>query len=373
MKPVLLLGGFLPGQSLWSIERGFAHLGCRVHYLPTRGCIVSHRERDVLLAQEEADIVPEPGEWSLPHASDAEFQDALCAAIEQHRPALLLWWFSKDDRPPGLIAYLREQYPWCKTVTHTQDDPWDLRRHPEFSREFEYAVTCCQESVAEYRQQGVEAIVLYPPPAISLHGVARPAPGETCDFSLTVLSNYAREGGGAEAYLQSSDPVDRITHPIPFPDQRLLRSELVAALKDLGRMHIYGGLGHGTFAGIPRSAYRGFRTYAELPGVYAAAKININHHNSPASRGYLNQRDTAIAGSGGFMLTDYVEGIEEVFELGVEIDTWKTREELEEKARWWLGRGEERAQAGRRAQERVLREYGNVAYARKLLAFIEEK
>ena len=192
-------------------------------------------------------------------------------------------------------------------------------------------------------------------------------------LSNVLLSNYAREGGGAEAYLQSSDPVDRITHPIPFPDQRLLRSELVAALKDLGRMHIYGGLGHGTFAGIPRSAYRGFRTYAELPGVYAAAKININHHNSPASRGYLNQRDTAIAGSGGFMLTDYVEGIEEVFELGVEIDTWKTREELEEKARWWLGRGEERAQAGRRAQERVLREYGNVAYARKLLAFIEEK
>ena len=33
----------------------------------------------------------------------------------------------------------------------------------------------------------------------------------------------------------------------------------------------------------------------------------------------------------------------------------------------------ERREQGRRAQERVLREYGNVAYARKLLAFMEEK
>ena len=173
--------------------------------------------------------------------------------------------------------------------------------------------------------------------------------------------------------MQSPEPVDRITHPISFPEQRLLRAEVVAALRDLGRMHIYGGLGHGTFADIPRSAYRGFRTYGELPGVYAAAKININHHNSPASRGYLNQRDTAITGSGGFMLTDYVEGIEEVFELGTEIDTWTTREELVDKARWWLAHDEERTCAGRRAQERILREYGNVQYARKLLTFIAEE
>ena len=194
-------------------------------------------------------------------------------AIEQYRPVPLLWWFSKDDRPPGLVAHLREQYPWCKTVTHTQDDPWDLRRHPEYSREFEFAVTCCRESVAECASHGIKAIVLYPPPAISLHGVTQPTPGEDSDFSLTILPNYAREGGEAEAYLQSHAPVDRITHPIPFPQQRLLRSEVAAALQDLERIHIYGGLGHRTFAGIPRSAYRGFRTYAELSGVYAAAVL----------------------------------------------------------------------------------------------------
>ena len=151
----------------------------------------------------------------------------------------------------------------------------------------------------------------------------------------------------------------------------MLRQEVVAALKDLGRIHIYGGLGYGTFEGVPRSSYRGFRRYHELPGVYAASKININHHNSPMSYGYLNQRDTAITGSGGFMLTDYVEGIEEVFEIGTEIDTWQTLEELQDKATWWLAHDQEREQAARRAQERILQEYGNVTYARKLVEFVE--
>ena len=186
-------------------------------------------------------------------------------------------------------------------MTHTQDDPWDLRRHPEYSREFEFAVTCCRESVSEYASHGIKAIVLYPPPAISLHGVTQPTPGEDSDFSLTILPNYAREGGEAEAYLQSHAPVDRITHPIPFPQQRLLRSEVAAALQDLERIHIYGGLGHRTFAGIPWFPY--------LCRIVGSLR------------------------SGGFMLTDHVEGIEEIFEIWTEIDTWTTREELVDKAR----------------------------------------
>ena len=371
MKKCLLVGGFKPGQSLWSIKEGFELMGWEVVYAPTRGCVESHRERDIALAREEADVIREPEQWVFPHKDDLAFQDGLCATLEKHRPQILLWWFSKDDRPSGLIEHIRQQYPWCKTVTHTQDDPWDLRHSPHFTAGFEYVVTCCKESVAEYEGNGLKAIVLYPPPAAGLHRVAAPARWEACDFSITVMSIYAREGGDPGAYLKSADPIDRITHPIPFPQQRVLRQEVVAALKDLGRVHIYGGLGYGTFEELPRSCYRGFKNYFELPGVYAAAKININHHNSPMSYGYLNQRDTAITGSGGFMLTDHVEGIDEIFATGSEIDTWKTLEELQDKAKWWLAHDREREQAARRAKERVIGEYGNVSYTRKLIEFVE--
>ena len=186
------------------------------------------------------------------------------------------------------------------------------------------------------------------------------------------MSIYSRSGGKEADYLTSANAIDRITHPIAFPDQWVLRQEVVEALRDLGRIHIYGGLGFGTFEGVPRSSYRGFRTYGELPGVYTAAKVNVNHHNSPQSFGCLNQRDTAITGSGGFMLTDYVEGIEETFDIGSEIATWKSVEELREKATWWLAHDDERQAAARRAQERIMRDYGNGTYAEKLLHFVKD-
>ena len=109
----------------------------------------------------------------------------------------------------------------------------------------------------------------------------------------------------------------------------------------------------------------------ELPGVYRASKINVNQHNSPDANGYLNQRDTAITGSGGFMLTDHVAGIEEIFDVGIEIDTWTDLEELRDKARWWLAHDTRRRHAAARAQDRILKEFGNAAYARKLSEFVK--
>ena len=370
MPSVLLVGGFQPGQSMWSIKLGFEKLGYGVVYQPTRGCMEDQREPDIALAKEEGDIIPPSTEWNVKYRSYSEFSSDLLKTIERHRPEILLWWFRKDDKQPGLISEVRRKFPWCKTVTHTQDDPWDVLRNPQYADEFEFAATCCKESVEVYGARNIKAIVLYPPPAMELHRAARPSPAEACDFSITILTLYARQDADPEGYLDSTDRDTRITFPLGFPDQRVLRKEMVNALKDLGRVHIYGGLGFGTFEGIPRTSYRGFRTYFELPSMYRSAKVNMNQHNSPKAYGYLNQRDTAITGSGGFMLTDYVEGIEEIFDIGEEIDTWETLDEMREKAEWWLANETKREAAGRRAQARILQEYGNQAYAKKLLEFV---
>ena len=227
-------------------------------------------------------------------------------AIEQYRPVPLLWWFSKDDRPPGLVAHLREQYPWCKTATHTQDDPWDLRRHPEYSREFEFAVTCCRESVAECASHGIKAIVLYPPPAISLHGVTQPTPGEDSDFSLTILPNYAREGGGGRGILA----VARTRRPHHSPDS--LPTTTAVAVRSGGGVARSGADTHLRRTGAPY--FRGHSAFG-IPWFPYLCRI------------------VGSLRSGGFMLTDHVEGIEEIFEIWTEIDTWTTREELVDKAR----------------------------------------
>ena len=131
-----------------------------------------------------------------------------------------------------------------------------------------------------------------------------------------------------------------------------------------------GALVSGRLRMFPEPPTGGSGRMRNCPGVYASTKININHHNSPLTYGYLNQRDTAITGSGGFMLTDYVEGMEETFQIGKEIDTWETLEEVIDKAAWWLRHDSQREEAARRAQRRILRDYGNEAYARKLIQFV---
>ena len=370
MKTVLLLGGFQPGQSQWSMREGFERIGWRVVYMPSRGCIKSQLEGDVALAHEESDLIPPPDQWQIVHDEVDSFVDAIIAKVRDEQVDILLWWTNKDDCPPGVIAKVRQACPSCKTVTHTQDDPWNAVRHPEYSADFEFAATCCVESVDVYAQRDVKAIVLYPPPAESLHGQAVPTPHEECDFSVTMMSLYDRKDRAQTYDVNATTPADAVTHGIGFPEQRVMRTELVESLAELGRVHVYGGLGAGTFRGLPRWSYRGFRTYSELPSVYQSAKININQHNSPLSHGYLNQRDTAITGSGGFMLTDYVVGIEDIFDVGKEIDTWKSLDELKDKAQWWLDHDDQRQQAAKRAQQRIMTNYGNIAYARKLVEFV---
>lgn len=46
MSSVLLLGSFHPGQSLWSIQKGFERIGWEVICQPSRGCIRSNLEAE---------------------------------------------------------------------------------------------------------------------------------------------------------------------------------------------------------------------------------------------------------------------------------------------------------------------------------------
>ena len=169
------------------------------------------------MAREEADPIADVSRWSLPYEDEEAFLGGLFRMIEERKPEPLIWWFSKDDCSPGLIGGLREKFPWCKTVIHTQNDPWDLLRSPRFTQEFEFAATCCKESILVYKARGIKAIVLYPPPAAELHKNAVPHPCEQCDLSVTMLSLYAREGGSSEEYLKSLDQEAAVTHVIPFP------------------------------------------------------------------------------------------------------------------------------------------------------------
>ena len=75
--------------------------------------------------------------------------------------------------------------------------------------------------------------------------------------------------------------------------------------------------------------------------VYYQSRINLGHAHSP-HLGENSVRDFKIMGSGGFLLTQWFGGIEEIHNIGVEMDCYKTPEECLEKAKYYLEHEDER-------------------------------
>jgi spore maturation protein CgeB len=86
--------------------------------------------------------------------------------------------------------------------------------------------------------------------------------------------------------------------------------------------------------------------------VFEQSKINLNFSGSyRGKRKQIKGRIFDVTASGGFMLCEYVEGIEKLFEIGKEIACFDTYDELVDKIRYYLLHDSERrriAEAGYR-------------------------
>lgn len=136
-----------------------------------------------------------------------------------------------------------------------------------------------------------------------------------------------------------------------------LRIPYLEAIKDK-KLYIYGE-GWQQDSRLAGNA-RGKVSYGEeLCKVCNAAKININLHIG--SNNHSRVFDTIA--SGGFMLTRFAPedegpgGIGDLFEIGNEIEVFRTREEMREKIDYYLSHEDERRQIAERGRERLLRDH----------------
>ena len=76
--------------------------------------------------------------------------------------------------------------------------------------------------------------------------------------------------------------------------------------------------------------------------VYYTSRINIGNNASWWDGVGCSVRDFKIQGAGGFLLTTYMVGYEDAFEIGKELDVYKSVDECVEMCRHYLCREEER-------------------------------
>jgi len=128
------------------------------------------------------------------------------------------------------------------------------------------------------------------------------------------------------------------------------RLTLVARLGAMGA-RVWGDPGWERVAGYGVQ-YMGRANHGEeLSKIYCASDVNIDI-------GRIYQQDIVtmrvfdVLGCGGFLLAEHSEGLEALFEIDVELVTWRSWEELRDKVTYYLAHPKERralADAGRRA------------------------
>lgn len=146
------------------------------------------------------------------------------------------------------------------------------------------------------------------------------------------------------------------------------RIAYVSALSDFG-IHVWGDeRWTEVSSAVPGVHYRGLAEQGhELTCVYSSAEIHVdvNRIYQPEA---IPMRVINVMACGGFLIAEHSESIEELFEVGKEIETYRTIEELEAKVAHYLEHPGEAREIAQRGLEAVRQRHTMRIRAASLLA-----
>ncbi len=152
-------------------------------------------------------------------------------------------------------------------------------------------------------------------------------------------------------------------------DISFVGSIYVADRTDLVKKFKNDGVSIATFG---KGTKNGFIEHDDMVNLFFSSKINICFTKSSANtRNQLKGKIFDITMSGGFLLCEYVEGIENFFELGKEIICFKNYNEALEKINYYLKHDTEREQIAKAGKIRARNELAQHKLLEKVFTEIE--
>lgn len=109
----------------------------------------------------------------------------------------------------------------------------------------------------------------------------------------------------------------------------------------------------------------------QIATAYSVMKICPNVHHAQTILGGLNMRAFEIPGAGGFQLMDYVDSMEEHFEIGKEIIVYQSLEYFRELTEYYLMHENERKAIAQRGYERAVRDHTYEQRLKKLFEVLD--
>jgi len=114
---------------------------------------------------------------------------------------------------------------------------------------------------------------------------------------------------------------------------------------------------------LPETAIGGVLSDLAMIQLYSRAKINLGFstcwdtHQTHERITQIRLRDFEVPMSGGFYMVEYMEELEEFFDLGKEIVCYHNPEDLADKIKYYLRHESERERIRKAGYERCLRDH----------------
>lgn len=121
-----------------------------------------------------------------------------------------------------------------------------------------------------------------------------------------------------------------------------------------------------------RARHHGEAWGLEMYNILYNSKISINRHIDAAENYANNMRLYESTGVGTMLITDAKDNLGELFEIGKEVETYRTKEELLEKINYYLTHEEERQKIALAGQQRTLHEHTYAQRMKELTAILEK-
>ena len=118
--------------------------------------------------------------------------------------------------------------------------------------------------------------------------------------------------------------------------------------------------------------HTGVDYYTVMNKIFYLSKINLNI-TLPSIESGIPQRVLDIMGSGGFVLTNYQPEIEEVFEIGKDIEVFHTLEELYEKCSYYLTHEKERLTIAMNGYIKIRNNFSYNRLLKKIISTVQEE
>lgn len=121
-----------------------------------------------------------------------------------------------------------------------------------------------------------------------------------------------------------------------------------------------------------RARHHGSAWGIDMYTILHNSKISINRHIDVAENYANNMRLYESTGVGTLLITDHKDNIGDLFKVGEEIVTYRTKEELLDKIKYYLTHEEERARIARAGQQRTLRDHTYAMRMKELVAILNK-